>query len=83
MKPYRSLVRVLLIVAVVGVAVPMRAESGRPSGAKAPAADKAAPVAPGEDVEQPKIPGIVIPREKGGFLGLVIENTNFKLSFYD
>jgi hypothetical protein len=31
-----------------------------------------------------EIPGVTIPRDKGGFLGLEIDsNSNFKLSFYD
>jgi len=80
MKPNRSLMRTLLIVVLVGVTIPLWAESVQPAGTKTPVAGKAAPA---KDAEQPKIPGIVIAREKGGFLGLVIENSNFKLSFYD
>ena len=34
-------------------------------------------------VEEPKIPGTVIPRANGTFLGLEVVGGNFKLSFYD
>lgn len=34
-------------------------------------------------VEEPKIPGAVIPRANGTFLGLEVVGGNFKLSFYD
>jgi hypothetical protein len=33
--------------------------------------------------KEPEIVGFVIPRAKGGFLGLTLENSNFKLAFYD
>ncbi len=33
--------------------------------------------------EEPKIPGITIPRDNGTFLGLEIAGGKFKLSFYD
>ena len=73
----------LLIAVLLGVAVPLQAE-GSPSGAAPKTkSDQAAPAAPGKEQEQPNIPGLVIPRAKGGFLGLLIENGNFKLSFYD
>ncbi len=32
--------------------------------------------------EEPKIPGTVIPRAKGGYLGLTIEEGTFRLAFY-
>jgi hypothetical protein len=33
--------------------------------------------------EEPKIPGVTIPRGNGTFLGLEVVGGNFKLSFYD
>ena len=33
--------------------------------------------------EEPKIPGMTIPRAKGGYLGLTIEDGLFRLAFYD
>ena len=51
--------------------------------AQKPNADQAAPVVPEKKQEELKIPGLTIVREKGGFLGLVLENNNFKLSFYN
>ena len=33
--------------------------------------------------EEPKIEGVTIPRERGGYLGLKIENGTFNLKFYD
>jgi hypothetical protein len=33
--------------------------------------------------EEPKIPGITVPRANGTFLGLEVEGGKFKLSFYD
>jgi hypothetical protein len=73
----------LLIAVLVGTTVPVRAESARPDAAQKPKADQAAPIAPDKKQEEPKIPGLTIVRAKGGFLGLVVENSNFKLSFYD
>jgi hypothetical protein len=57
-----------------------------PGSTQKPQAGKttqAAPVAPVKKQEELTIPGLVIPRKNGGFLGLVLENSNFKLSFYD
>lgn len=66
-----------------------------PPAAVKPADPKAGPAKPGataatpakkdekkKEVE-PKIPGIVIPRANGTFLGLEVVGGNFKLSFYD
>jgi hypothetical protein len=75
--------RILLIAALAGAAGSLRAASTRPGVAQKPKADQAAPVVPEKKQEELKIPGLTIVREKGGFLGLVLENNNFKLSFYN
>lgn len=53
-----------------------------------PAAPGSKPAAPGttgpvKKEEEPKIPGTVINRSNGAFLGLEVVGGNFKLSFYD
>lgn len=56
-----------------------------------PATATPAPAKPGarakpevkKEVEEPKIPGVTIPRANGTFLGLEVVGGNFKLSFYD
>ncbi len=77
--------RTVLVAALLGAAVSLLAEGGGPAAAPKPAADKAAPGSgDASQVEEAKIPGLTIPRAKGGFLGLVVtETNNFKLSFYD
>jgi len=66
---------------LLGAAVPLLAEGGSSGAAPKTPADGSAADATKE--EEPKIDGIVIPRAKGGFLGLTLENGNFKLAFYD
>ena len=75
--------RALLIAVLVGVVLPVRAENPRPGGPPKPKAGPAAPVAPAKQPVELTIPGLTIARTKGGFLGLVLENSNFKLSFYN
>jgi hypothetical protein len=80
MKQNTLLMRTVLVAALLGAAVSLLAEGDRPAAAPKAAAgsDDAS------QVEEPKIPGLTIPRAKGGFLGLEItQNSNFKLSFYD
>jgi hypothetical protein len=43
----------------------------------------AGPKKPATVEKEPVIPGIVLTRPNGGYLGLTLENNNFKLSFYD
>ena len=71
--------------------------AARPADPKAPALEapapkspgtKAAPATPAKKVEKkkeelPKIPGTVINRPNGTFLGLEVVGGNFKLTFYD
>jgi len=56
-------------------------KTGAAEVSKVSDAKKAAPKA--ETAPAPKIPGLVLNRPGGGFLGLTIENGSFKLSFYD
>ena len=74
--------KVLLIAVLAGPAVLLRAEGASAGATQAPPAVKPAPAASDAKPEEPKIPGISISRHKGGFLGLVVEDGNFKLSFY-
>ncbi len=83
MKPNTVMGKVLLIAVLTASACLLRAEGASGGATPPPAADKAVPAVPDEKPDQPKIPGTVIPRQKGGFLGLVVENGNFKLSFYN
>jgi hypothetical protein len=86
MKPKTSWIRAGLVVASLGIAVPLLADGARPGFSPKPPAAPAAPAAPAPDKKpekEPEIAGFVIPRAKGGFLGLTLENSNFKLAFYD
>jgi hypothetical protein len=76
--------RTVLVAAWLGVTVPLLADGVRPGATPKPPAVPAAPAAQEKKPqEEPKIAGLVIPRVKGGFLGLTLENSNFKLAFYD
>jgi hypothetical protein len=80
MKPNTSLLRTVLVAALLGAPVPLGAVTVPPVTTPPSKPDKVAPETKPE--EEPKIAGIVIPRAKGGFLGLTLENSNFKLAFY-
>jgi hypothetical protein len=83
MNPNTSLVRAVLVAVVLGAAVPLGAETVPPVTTPQPKAGKAAPAVPEtKPEEEPKIPGVVIARPNGAFLGLTLENGNFKLAFY-
>ena len=89
MKPNTSLLRTVLVAVLLGTAATLVAEqahSGKPAPKPAPQppVSKPAPAAP-EPVQQedPNIEGIVMHRAKGGYLGLTLESSNFKLAFYD
>jgi hypothetical protein len=75
-----------LLAASLVIAVPMPAQddaavSPPPSvTTKKATANKSTPAA---EEPEPQIPGITIPRPQGGFLGILVEGGNFKLSFYD
>ena len=84
MKPNTLWMRTVLVAAWLGVTVPLLADGVRPGATPKPPAVPAAPAAQEKKPqEEPKIAGLVIPRAKGGFLGLTLENSNFKLAFYD
>lgn len=89
MKPIACLLKTLLLASSLGIAV-----SGLAQGtttvqqSKSALTNKNAPPAsgpqkPAKIEEEPVIPGFVIPRANGGYLSLTLENSNFKLSFYD
>jgi len=85
------------LVAALGVAGPALAQSSPPAAPPQPApappaakTDASKGTAAASDAKKPakpepvpKIPGITIPRAKGGYLGIVVEEGYFKLSFYD
>jgi hypothetical protein len=86
MKTNPSLLVTLLAAVALGATLPVRAadtttksldalKTGK--GQIAPAKTPATPEPP------PTIDGIVLNRSNGGFLGLTLVNSNFKLSFYD
>jgi hypothetical protein len=89
MKPIDCLLKTLVLASSLGIAVTGLAQDTTtipPS--KSAVANKNIPSAsgakkPAKVEEEPVIPGIVIPRTNGGYLGLTLENSNFKLSFYD
>jgi len=80
MKLNAALAKTLLMAASIGMVVPVVADT--PARGKADKAKPAPAPAPADPAE-PTIPGVVIARPKGGFLGLQIVDGNFKLSFYD
>lgn len=53
------------------------------SAAPAWAAATGTKTAASEKKEEPKVAGIAIPRQAGGFLGLEVADGKFKLGFYD
>jgi hypothetical protein len=92
MKPIACLLKTLLLASLLGIAVPGLAQNTTtvlPSKSAVTNKTEAnknilpGPKKPAKVEEEPVIPGIVIPRASGGYLGLTLENNNFKLSFYD
>jgi hypothetical protein len=94
MKPIACLLKTLLLASSLGIAVPGLAQDTTtvlPSKSavtnKTETIKKTPPASglnkPAKVEEEPVIPGIVISRASGGYLGLTLENNNFKLSFYD
>jgi hypothetical protein len=94
MKPIACLLKTLLLASSLGIAVPGLAQdtttilSSKSAVTNKTVANKNAlpasgPKKPAKIEEEPIIPGIVISRTNGGNLGLTLENSNFKLSFYD
>jgi hypothetical protein len=91
MKPIACLLKTLLLTSSLGIAVPGLAEDATVLPSNSAVTKKTevnkntlpGPKKPAKVEEEPVIPGIVIPRANGGYLGLTLENNNFKLSFYD
>jgi hypothetical protein len=88
------LIKTLLLAASLGIAAPLPAQdaAGVPPpksvATKKTDVNKSTPATPdakkpAAPEPEPQIPGIIISRAKGGFLGILVENGNFKLSFYD
>ncbi|MBI3885698.1 MAG: hypothetical protein HY302_08235 [Opitutae bacterium] len=73
------------IVLFVGLCCAVSFAPAKPQPAKpaAPAKDTAKQASEPAAVEEPKIPGVVIPRPDGSFLGISIDGGTFKLAFYD
>jgi hypothetical protein len=93
MKLNVAFTRSLLMAASLGMVIPLIAQTPPPAApdkAKPPAktAPKKTPAKPTPPPEadapaEAKIIGLAIPREKGGFLGLAIEDSKVQLRFYD
>ena len=73
MKLNAALAKSLLMAASIGIVVPLTAQTSTKPVKPAPA--------PAE--EPATIPGIELPRKKGGFLGLTVEGPSLVLKFYD
>ena len=79
MKPIACLLKTLVLASSLSIAV-----SGLAQETTTVLPSKSAVNNKTETVEkEPVIPGIVLSRPNGGYLGLTLENNNFKLSFYD
>lgn len=94
MKPNARLLKTLLLAASLGIAGSLPAQNPPPAPPQKPEVTKKSDAkkspSPAPDAkksakpeEEPKIPGITLARAKGGFLGILVENGKFKLSFYD
>ena len=91
MKPNACLLKPLLLAALLGIAVPLLAENATPVSSSKPGttikpdANKNTPPAPDakKPAPEPKIPGMTVARAKSGFLGILVEDGKFKISFYD
>ena len=93
MKANPSLLMTLVTVVTLGVALPLRAADGSTVSTSTADSSQAttdqkpstvpATKTPTKPEPPAKIDGIVLNRPNGGFLGLQLLNSNFKLSFYD
>lgn len=94
MKPIDCLLKTLVLASSLGIAVsglaqdtttvpPSKSAVGNKTVPGKNALPMSGPKKPAIIEEEPVIPGIVIPRTNGGYLGLTLEDSNFKLSFYD
>ncbi len=89
MKINAALAKSLLLAASVGMVVPLLAAPPTKPAPTKPVPAKPAPAKQGEiakpEGEKPEatIPGVSAPRAKGGFIGVEVGDSGFKLSFYD
>ncbi len=82
MKTQVCLLKILLMAAVLGIAGSwaVAAPAKPPAGTKGPKTTTTPTVA--APAPEPKIPGFVITRANGGFLGLEVLDNRFVLKFY-
>jgi len=73
----------IALLACLLFAASLSAAPSRPAKTTPSAKDAKTDKADKSKEEEPKIPGTTIPRAKGGYLGLTIEDGQFKLAFYD
>ncbi len=80
MKINAALAKSLLLAASVGMVMPLLA---KPPAKAAPAPAKQGEIAKTDETPEATIPGVSAPRAKGGFIGIEVNDSGFKLSFYD
>jgi len=81
MKINAALAKTLLLATSMGMVMPLLAKPpAKPAPAPAKQQETAKPE--GEEAEG-TIEGISAPRKNGGFIGITIDDSGFKLSFYD
>ena len=85
MKPISRPLRILLLASTLGFAVAALTATAAPDKAAGgkPASAASAKTPAKKPAEEPTIPGQVIARNNGGFLGLTIVSNNFVIAFYD
>jgi len=81
MKINAALAKSLLLAASTGMVMPLLAKPPTRS-APVPAQQEETAKPAGEEPEV-TIPGVSAPRSKGGFIGIEVSDSGFKLSFYD
>lgn len=75
MKLNAALAKSLLMAASIGIVVPMVAQT--------PAKPKTVKPAPVPVEEPATIPGVELPRQKGGFIGVTVDGPRLVVKFYD
>ena len=79
MKINAAFAKSLLLVSSLGLVLPMLA---KPPAKPAPAVQGGTAKPEGEEPEA-TIPGVSAPRANGGFIGITVDASGFKLAFYD
>ena len=82
MKPNACLLKPALLAALLGIAGPLLAGNATPVPAPKPGVSKSTDTAKKPEPEG-KIAGLAVARPNGGFLGILVEDGKFKISFYD